>query len=88
MQPEVSRHSQPWTMHVQVNPLTAYAMLDALAAPKGEYIIQTAAGSVLGREFIALAKKRGVKTINVVRRSAQKAELQELGWGGTSPSSL
>ena len=40
---------------------------------------QTAAGSVLGRMVIALAKQRGVKTINVVRRSGQKQELLDLG---------
>ena len=69
------------SMHVaQTNPLTAVAMLDALAIPKGEYVIQTAAGSCFGRLFIALANLQGVKTINVVRRSAQKAELLELGW--------
>ena len=65
---------------MQSNPLTAVAMLDALAIPKGEYVIQTAAGSVFGRMFITLAKQRDVKTINVVRRSAQKAELRELGY--------
>ena len=41
--------------------------------------IQTAAGSVLGRMVIALAKRSGVKTINVVRRSAQKQELLDIG---------
>ena len=64
---------------MQSNPLTVAAILDALAIPKGEHVIQTAAGSVFGRLFIALARQRGLKTINVVRRSAQKAELQELG---------
>ena len=41
--------------------------------------LQTAAGSVLGRMVIALAKRSGVKTINVVRRSAQKQELLDIG---------
>ncbi len=40
---------------------------------------QTAAGSVLGRMVIALAERSGVKTINVVRRSAQKQELLDIG---------
>ena len=40
---------------------------------------QTAGGSVLGRMVIALAKRSGVKTINVVRRSAQKQELLDIG---------
>ena len=63
----------------QVNPMTAHAMLDVLAAPKGGYIIQTAAGSAQGRQLVVLARARGVRTLNVVRRSAQKAELLELG---------
>lgn len=41
--------------------------------------MQSAAGSVLGRLVIALAKKWGIKTINVVRRSEQKEELKALG---------
>lgn len=32
-----------------------------------------------GRMMIAIAKRAGVKTINVVRRSAQKEELLALG---------
>ncbi|KAK9840389.1 hypothetical protein WJX74_009098 [Apatococcus lobatus] len=62
-----------------VNPITAYGLLEALAVPKGEWLLQTAAGSVLGRLLITLAKREGVKTINVVRRSAQKDELLTLG---------
>jgi hypothetical protein len=63
----------------QVNPVTAFGMLDDLEIPEDKYVLQTAAGSVLGRMFIALAKRKGVKTINVVRRSAQKDELLALG---------
>ena len=68
-------------IHVQVNPVTAYGLLEALAVPKGQWLLQTAAGSVLGRLLIALAKRKGVKTINVVRRSAQREELLKLGYG-------
>jgi NADPH:quinone reductase-like Zn-dependent oxidoreductase len=42
-------------------------------------VLQTAAGSVLGRMVIAICKKRGVRTINVVRRSEAKQELLDLG---------
>lgn len=31
------------------NPWTAYVLLKTIAAPKGEYVISTAAGSVVGR---------------------------------------
>jgi NADPH:quinone reductase-like Zn-dependent oxidoreductase len=60
----------PWTVH---------GMLSDLQVPKGEYVLQTAAGSVLGRQFIQLAKHWGIKTINVVRRAEQKDELKALG---------
>ena len=35
--------------------------------PDGEYLLQNAANSVLGKQLIALCKKRGIKTINLVR---------------------
>lgn len=36
-------------------------MIKELAAPEGEYLIQNASGSVLGRQFIQMAKARGLK---------------------------
>lgn len=62
-----------------VNATTVWGMLSDLAAPQGEYIVQTAAGSTLGRMLIAVAKKKGLKTINIVRRPEQVAELKALG---------
>jgi NADPH:quinone reductase-like Zn-dependent oxidoreductase len=62
-----------------INPWTLYGMLTDLKVPKGEYLLQTAAGSVLGRQVIQLAKHWGIKTINVVRRVEQKEELKALG---------
>lgn len=62
-----------------INPWTVYGMLSDLQVPKGEYVLQTAAGSVLGRQVIQLAKHWGIKTINVVRRGEQKQELLALG---------
>ncbi|KAH9552104.1 hypothetical protein CY35_09G046200 [Sphagnum magellanicum] len=62
-----------------VNPWTVYGMLTDLKVPKGEYVLQTAAGSVLGRQLIRLAKHWGIKTINIVRRAEQKEELKALG---------
>jgi NADPH:quinone reductase-like Zn-dependent oxidoreductase len=62
-----------------INPWTLYGMLTDLKVPKGEYVLQTAAGSVLGRQVIQLAKHWGIKTINVVRRGEQKEELKALG---------
>ena len=62
-----------------VNPVTAVGMLDELAVPAGEYLLQSAAGSTLGRQVIARAQKRGIKTINLVRRAEQAAELKAAG---------
>eukprot|EP00884_Botryococcus_braunii_P004266 jgi/Botrbrau1/13840/Bobra.0056s0077.1 len=62
-----------------VNPLTAFGLLEDLRAPTGSHVIQTAAGSVLGRMFNQLAKRQGVHVINVIRRAAQKDELASLG---------
>ena len=61
--------------------VTAYGFLETLRVPPGEYLLQGAAGSTLGRQLIALAKERGVKTINVVRRKEQVQELLDMGWG-------
>ena len=36
--------------------------------------------SFICRQVIALAKHRGIKTINVVRRSDAAKELKDLGW--------
>ena len=60
---------------------TAYGFLEVLQVPEGNFLLQAAAGSTLGRLLIALAKARGVRTINLVRRHAQVQELLDLGYG-------
>jgi len=63
-----------------VNPATAFILTRrVLAVRRGEWLLQTAAGSALGRMIIRLAKRFGFKTINVVRRPEQVAELKEIG---------
>ena len=63
-----------------VNPFTVYALLtDELQLARGDWLLQTAAGSTLGRMVIQLARRRGIRTINVVRRRAQAEELLSLG---------
>src|SRR6202011_6410696 len=47
--------------------------------PSSEWLLQSAAGSELGRMIIKLAKQDGIRTINVVRRRASVAELERLG---------
>lgn len=63
----------------QVNPMTATGLVETSRPPEGQYMIQTAAGSTLGRMITSLAKHLGIKIIDVVRRSAQKEELEKLG---------
>jgi NADPH:quinone reductase-like Zn-dependent oxidoreductase len=69
-----------------VNPITVLGMLDELLSEltpeqgsKDVYILQAAAGSTLGKQLIQVAKHRQVKTINLVRRQEQIAELKALG---------
>ncbi len=63
-----------------VNPATAYIMTrKILSVPAGDALLQTAAGSALGRMIIRLGKKFGFRTINVVRRREQVEELKALG---------
>ena len=40
--------------------------MQVLKVPAGEWVLQNAAGSALGRQFIAIAKRKGVRTINLV----------------------
>jgi NADPH2:quinone reductase len=52
-----------------VNPITAWALVcDELPLREGDWLLQTAASSALGAIIIQLARRRGVKTLNVVRR--------------------
>ena len=63
-----------------VNPLTAWVMtVEELSLRPGEWLLQTAAGSTLGRVVLQIAALRGFKTINVVRRREQVEELKALG---------
>jgi NADPH:quinone reductase len=63
-----------------VNPLTAWIMTtEELQLQPNEWLLQTAAGSTLGRVVLQLAALRGFKTINVVRRREQVEELKALG---------
>ena len=53
--------------------------LEDFKVPAGEYLLSNAANSVLGRELIQMAQRRGTKLINVVRRREVVAELHKLG---------
>jgi NADPH:quinone reductase-like Zn-dependent oxidoreductase len=63
-----------------VNPVTAYVLSRLeLNVPRGEWLLQTAAGSAVGQMIIRLGRKFGFRTLNVVRREEQAAELRSLG---------
>lgn len=63
-----------------VNPATAIVLTRyVLPLRRGDWLLQTAAGSALGRMVIRLGKKYGFRTINIVRRQEQADELRRLG---------
>lgn len=63
-----------------VNPPTAYLMLTEYVPLKtGDWVIQTAGNSGVGRAVIAIAKHMGVHTVSVVRRPELVDELKKLG---------
>lgn len=63
-----------------VNPATALAMVrHVLRVPQGAWLLQSAAGSTLGRMIIRLGQHDGFRTINIVRRAEAVAELKALG---------
>ena len=63
-----------------VNPTTAFAMTQrVLAVPAGDWLLQTAAASELGKMVVRLGRRFGFKTLNVVRRAEQAETLKSLG---------
>ena len=65
---------------VRINPPTAQLMLsDFVDLKPGDWVIQNVANSAVGRLLIVLAKQRGLRTVNVVRRPELASELTALG---------
>jgi len=65
---------------LRINPPTALLLLTEIVALKpGDWVIQNVANSAVGRLVITLARARGFKTVNVVRRESLFAELTSLG---------
>jgi NADPH:quinone reductase len=63
-----------------INPATVLAMArHVLKIRRGEWLLQSAAGSTLGRMMIKLARHDDFKTLNVVRRREAIDELKALG---------
>jgi len=65
---------------LMINPTTAWQMLGQFAdLHHDDWIVQNAANSAVGRCVIQLAKLRGIKSLNVVRRAEVADELKALG---------
>jgi NADPH:quinone reductase-like Zn-dependent oxidoreductase len=63
-----------------INPPTAAQLLSEYVNLKpGEWVVQNSANSAVGRWVIAFAKKRGLKTVNIVRRPELVPELKAIG---------
>src|SRR5260221_5800639 len=63
-----------------INRPTASLLLDEASDLKpGDWVVQNAANSGVGRSLIAIAKARGLKTINLVRRPELVHELRAIG---------
>ena len=63
-----------------VNPPTAYLMLrEFVDLAEGEWVIQNVANSGVGEYLIQLAKIRGLKTVNIVRRASAVAAVSAMG---------
>ncbi len=52
---------------------------EVLKLGRGEWLLQTAASSSLGRMIIRLGRQMGFRTLNVVRRADHVAALKSLG---------
>jgi NADPH:quinone reductase-like Zn-dependent oxidoreductase len=65
---------------LRINPPTALLLLtDVVDLGPGEWVIQNVANSAVGRLVIRLARARGLRTMNVVRRDSLFGELGALG---------
>lgn len=65
---------------LKINPITAWRMLhDFVRLETGDWVIQNAANSAVGRAVIVLCRELGFRTVNVVRREELIDELRAAG---------
>ena len=65
---------------LSINPPTASLLLsDYVDLKRGDFVVQNAANSGVGRWVIAFARSRGVRTVNIVRRADVVTELRSAG---------
>jgi trans-2-enoyl-CoA reductase len=65
---------------LSINPPTAALLLsDFVDLQPGEWVVQNAANSAVGGYLVQLARARGLRTVNVVRRESARAPVEALG---------
>jgi trans-2-enoyl-CoA reductase len=65
---------------LRANPMTARLLLsDVVPLQSEDWVIQNAANSAAGKHLIRLAARRGIRTVNIVRRESLFEELRALG---------
>jgi trans-2-enoyl-CoA reductase len=65
---------------LKINPLTAWRMLhDFVRLEPGEWVIQNAANSGVGRAVIAMGRELGLRTLSLVRREELIEQLRQEG---------
>ncbi|MGF6905311.1 zinc-dependent alcohol dehydrogenase family protein [Paraburkholderia sp. GAS348] len=65
---------------LRINPASAALLLSEYAELQpGDWVAQNAANSAVGRSVIAIAKSRGLRTVNLVRRAELVGELKAYG---------
>src|SRR5438552_7304468 len=65
---------------LKINPMTAWRLLhDYVDLARGDWLIQNAANSAVGRAVIQIGHELGFKTVNVVRRAELVDELRAEG---------
>lgn len=65
---------------LRINPVTAWHLLTQhVVLEEGEWVVQNAANSGVGRALIQIARKQGLRTLNFVRRPELVEEMKALG---------
>ncbi|MEM1350352.1 MAG: zinc-binding dehydrogenase, partial [Myxococcota bacterium] len=64
---------------IMINPLTAYAMVDAAQKEGHKALVQNAAAGALGRMMLRIAQRANLPMIHIVRRPAQVEQLRQMG---------
>jgi len=65
---------------LRINPITAWCLIhEFVDLEKGDWIVQNASNSGVGRALIQIAKRLGYRTLNFVRRPELIDELKALG---------